>query len=426
MENELEIENIEAVEVLDSRGNPTIEVKVKTSFGDIAKAIVPSGASTGRYEVMELRDGDKSRYNGKGVEKAVENVNKIIKNELVGMDIYDQRKIDKRLIEIDGTINKSRLGANAILGVSLAVAKVAAKSLDMELYRYIGGIYGEKMPVPMMNIINGGKHADNNINIQEFMILPKGKIKFKDKMEIATDVYRELKKVLKESGKSTGVGDEGGFAPDLDGDEDAIKAILEAIGRSGHRAGEDVEIALDVAATEMYEEAKKIKEGGKYYFWKTRKLKTVDDMIEYYDDICRRYPSIVSIEDALAEDDFDGWKSITNELKNKIKLVGDDLFVTNKERLLEGIEKNMANSILIKPNQIGTLTETLDTIRLAKENGYETIISHRSGETEDQTIADLAVGLNIEKVKFGAPCRTDRICKYNRLLEIENDLLTHN
>lgn len=426
MENELEIENIEAVEVLDSRGNPTIEVKVKTSFGDIAKAIVPSGASTGRYEAMELRDGDKSRYNGKGVEKAVENVNKIIKNELVGMDIYDQRKIDKRLIEIDGTINKSRLGANAILGVSLAVAKVAAKSLDMELYRYIGGIYGEKMPVPMMNIINGGKHADNNINIQEFMILPKGKIKFKDKMEIATDVYRELKKVLKESGKSTGVGDEGGFAPDLDGDEDAIKAILEAIGRSGHRAGEDVEIALDVAATEMYEEAKKIKEGGKYYFWKTGKLKTVDDMIEYYDDICRRYPSIVSIEDALAEDDFDGWKSITNELKNKIKLVGDDLFVTNKERLLEGIEKNMANSILIKPNQIGTLTETLDTIRLAKENGYETIISHRSGETEDQTIADLAVGLNIEKVKFGAPCRTDRICKYNRLLEIENDLLTHN
>ena len=425
MENELEIENIEAVEVLDSRGKPTVEVKIKTAFGDVEKAIVPSGASTGRYEAVELRDEDKSRYNGKGVEKAVENVNKIIKNELVGMDIYDQRKIDKRLIEIDGTKNKSRLGANAILGVSLAVAKVAAKSLDMELYRYIGGIYGGKMPVPMMNIINGGKHADNNINIQEFMILPKGKNKFKDKMKIATDIYRELKKVLKEKGKTTGVGDEGGFAPDLDGDEDAIKAILEAIGRSGHRAGEDVDLALDVAATEMYEEAKKIKEEGKYYFWKTGKLKTVDEMIEYYDDICRRYP-IVSIEDGLAEDDFEAWKNITKALKNKIKLVGDDLFVTNKERLLMGIEENMANSILIKPNQIGTLTETLDTIKLAKENGYETIISHRSGETEDQTIADLAVGLNIEKVKFGAPCRTDRICKYNRLLEIENDLLNHN
>ena len=338
------------------------------------------------------------------------------------MNIYDQRKIDKRLIELDGTINKSRLGANAILGVSIATLKAAAKSLNMEVYRYIGGINGCKMPTPMFNILNGGKHADNNINIQEFMIVPNKNIKFKEKMEIAFDIYNELKKVLKKVGKSVGVGDEGGFAPDLEGDEDAIKLILEAIGKSGHRAGEDVFLALDIAANEMYEEAKKIKEGGKYYFWKTGKLKNVDEMIEYYNDISRRYP-IISIEDCLSEDDFDGWKKVSDNLKDKIKLVGDDLFVTNKERLLLGIEKKLANSILIKPNQIGTVTETLDTIKLAKEYGYETIVSHRSGETEDTFISDLACGINIEKVKFGAPCRTDRICKYNRLLEIENDLL---
>ena len=338
------------------------------------------------------------------------------------MNIYDQRKIDKRLIELDGTINKSRLGANAILGVSIATLKAAAKSLNMEVYRYIGGINGCKMPTPMFNILNGGKHADNNINIQEFMIVPNKNIKFKEKMEIAFDIYNELKKVLKKAGKSVGGGDEGGFAPDLEGDEDAIKLILEAIGKSGHRAGEDVFLALDIAANEMYEEAKKIKEGGKYYFWKTGKLKNVDEMIEYYNDISRRYP-IISIEDCLSEDDFDGWKKVSDNLKDKIKLVGDDLFVTNKERLLLGIEKKLANSILIKPNQIGTVTETLDTIKLAKEYGYETIVSHRSGETEDTFISDLACGINIEKVKFGAPCRTDRICKYNRLLEIENDLL---
>lgn len=338
------------------------------------------------------------------------------------MNIYDQRKIDKRLIELDGTINKSRLGANAILGVSIATMRAAAKSLDMELYRYIGGINASKMPTPMLNILNGGKHADNNINIQEFMIVPKKNAKFKEKMEIASEIYRELKNVLKKSAKSVGVGDEGGFAPDLEGDEDALKLILEAIGKAGYTAGKDVFLALDIAANEMYEEAKKIKEGGKYYFGKTDKLKTVDEMIEYYDDICRRYP-IVSIEDGLAEDDFEGWKNLSDKLKDKIKLVGDDLFVTNKERLLMGIDKNIANSILIKPNQIGTVTETLDTVKLAKENGYETIVSHRSGETEDTFISDLSFALNIEKVKFGAPCRTDRICKYNRLLEIENDLL---
>ena len=421
MKNKLEIEDIEAIEVLDSRGNPTVEVKVKSVFGDIGKAIVPSGASTGQYEAVELRDNDKNRYSGKGVKTAVNNVNTIIKKELIGMNMYDQRKIDEILIKLDGTENKARLGANAILGVSLAIAKAAANSLDMELYEYIGGINGTELPIPMLNIINGGKHADNNINIQEFMIVPVGEKRFSEKIRIAVDIYKELKTVLQAEKKFTGVGDEGGFAPDLDGDEAALKAILEAIGKSGHRAGEDVFIALDIAATEMYNEAIEIGEKGKYYFWKTGELKTVDEMIEYYEDICKKYP-IISIEDGLAEDDFESWKKLNEKIGHKINLVGDDLFVTNKSRLKKGIEKKAANSILIKPNQIGTLTETLETIRMAKENGYEVIISHRSGETEDSTIADIAVGLNIEKVKFGAPCRTDRVCKYNRLIEIENEL----
>lgn len=421
MNNELEIADVKAIEVLDSRGNPTVEVIVKTAFGDIGKAIVPSGASTGRYEAVELRDKDEKRYKGKGVTKAVENVNKVIKNEIIGMNVYDQEKIDKRLIEIDGTDNKERMGANAILGVSLAVAKAAANSLDMELYRYIGGINADTLPIPMLNILNGGKHASNNVNIQEFMIVPGKEKSFSEKMQMSVEIYKELKSVLESKNKHTGVGDEGGFAPDLDGDEEALKCILEAIGKAGYRAGEDVNLALDVAATEMYEEAKKKKEEGKYYFWKTGQLKTTDEMIEYYDDITRRYP-IISIEDPIAEDDWEAWEKLTDSLGKKIKLVGDDVFVTNKLRLEKGIKNGVANSILIKLNQIGTLTETLETIRYAKENGYETIISHRSGETEDTTISDLAVALNIEKVKFGAPCRTDRVCKYNRLLELENCL----
>ena len=420
MKNYLEIENIKALEVLDSRGNPTVQVAVELIDGSCGVALVPSGASTGAFEAVELRDGDKSRYMGKGVLKAVENVNNIIAPALEGMNAYDQPLIDKTLIELDGTDNKGKLGANATLGVSLAVAKAAAESLGMELYNYIGGPNAKTMPVPMMNILNGGKHADNTVSTQEFMIMPVGAKTFNECLRMSAEIYHTLKKVLKDRGLASGVGDEGGFAPNLSSDEEALKLIVEAIKEAGYKPGEDVCLALDVASTEMYEEAKKIGKEG-YYFWKTDVFKTRDEMIQYIEELVNKYP-IISVEDGLAEEDWESWKKLTDELKTKIQLVGDDLFVTNMSRLKRGIDKKVANAILIKPNQIGTLTETLDTIQMAKENGYKTIISHRSGETEDTTISDVAVGINGMQIKTGAPCRTDRVAKYNRLLKIESEL----
>ena len=420
MKDYLGIKNIEAIEVLDSRGNPTIQVEVVTEGGFSGVALVPSGASTGSFEAVELRDNDKSRFMGKGVQKAVENVNKKIAKKLIDMNVYDQRKIDEEMILLDDTLNKSNLGANAILGVSLAVAKAAANSLGMELYNYIGGINASQLPIPMMNILNGGKHSDNNINIQEFMIMPVGSITFAERLKRGVEVYHSLKKVLKSKGYSVAVGDEGGFAPNLESEEEAIEVILEAVKQAGYEPKKDICIALDIAITEMYEEAQKIGKTG-YYFWKTDKFKTTEEMIEYIENLCNKYP-IISVEDGLAEEDWEGWKTLTQKLGNKIQLVGDDLFVTNTKRLEKGIKENSANAILIKPNQIGTLTETLETIRLAKENGYKTIISHRSGETEDTTIADIAVAINAGQIKTGAPCRTDRVAKYNRLLNIENGI----
>ena len=420
MKDYLGIKAVEAIEILDSRGNPTVQVEVVTEGGFSGVAMVPSGASTGSFEAVELRDNDKTRFLGKGVLKAVENVNRKISKKLIDMNVYEQRKIDEELILLDDTLNKSNLGANATLGVSLAVAKAAANSLGMELYRYIGGIYGTELPIPMMNILNGGKHSDNNITIQEFMIMPIGSITFSERLKRGAEIYHTLKSVLKSKGYSVAVGDEGGFAPNLSSEEEAIEVILEAITKAGYEPGKDVVIALDIASTEMYDEAKKINKDG-YYFWKTNIFKTTDEMIDYLEELCNKYP-IYSIEDGLAEEDWNGWKKLTDRLGDKIQLVGDDLFVTNYKRLEKGIEKEVANSILIKPNQIGTLTETLDTISLAKENGYGTIISHRSGETEDTTIADIAVAVNSGQIKTGAPCRTDRVCKYNRLLNIEHDL----
>ena len=417
MKDFLAIEDMKAIEILDSRGNPTVQVEVVTEGGFSGIASVPSGASTGSFEAVELRDGDKTRFMGKGVQKAIENVNKKIAKKICGMNVYEQRKIDEELIKLDDTPNKSNLGANAILGVSLAVAKAASNSLGMELYNYIGGVNAKELPVPMMNILNGGKHSDNNISIQEFMIMPIGDITFSERMKRGAEVYHTLKKVLKEKGYSVAVGDEGGFAPNLENEEQAIEVILEAIKKAGYEEGKDFVLALDIASTEMFEEADKIGKEG-YYFWKTKELKTKEEMVKYIVDLCEKYP-IKSIEDGLAEEDWKSWEILTQELGNKIQLVGDDLFVTNPKRLRRGIEKNIANAILIKPNQIGTLTETLDTIRLAKENGYKTIISHRSGETEDTTIADIAVGINAMQIKTGAPCRTDRVAKYNRLLNIE-------
>lgn len=418
MKDFLEIKNIEALEVLDSRGNPTVQVEVVTDGGFSGVALVPSGASTGSFEAVELRDNDKTRFFGKGVQKAVENVNKKIAKKIIGMNAYDQRKIDKELILLDDTLNKSNLGANAILGVSLAVAKASANSLDMELYQYLGGINGSELPIPMMNILNGGKHSDNNINIQEFMIMPIGSITFAERLKRGVEVYHTLKRVLKEKGYSVAVGDEGGFAPDLKNEEEALDVIVEAIKKAGYEPGKEIALALDIASTEMYEEAQKIGKIG-YYFWKSDILKTKEEMIKYIEDLCNKYP-IISVEDGLAEEDWESWKKITNDLGDKIQLVGDDLFVTNIKRLERGIKENIANAILIKPNQIGTLTETLETIKRAKEKGYKTIISHRSGETEDTTIADLAVAVNAGQIKTGAPCRTDRVAKYNRLLNIEN------
>lgn len=424
MKSYLAIEKVKALEILDSRGNPTLQVEVMTEEGFVGTASVPSGASTGSFEAVELRDGDKNRYMGKGELKAVENVNKKIAKSIIGMNALEQREIDQELVNLDDTPNKSNLGANAILGVSLAVAKAAANSLGLELYEYIGGINATQLPIPMMNILNGGKHSENNINIQEFMIMPIGEITFSERLRRGAEIYHTLKKVLKEKGYSVGVGDEGGFAPDLESEEDALENIIEAIKKAGYKPGKDIMLALDVASTEMYEEAKKIGKDG-YYFWKTNKLKTREEMIQYLSNLCDKYP-IASIEDGLAEEDWEGWKLLTDKLGNKIQLVGDDLFVTNPRRLENGIEKNVANAILIKPNQIGTLTETLDTIQIAKNNGYKTVISHRSGETEDTTIADIAVGVNAGQIKTGAPCRTDRVAKYNRLLKIESDIETAN
>lgn len=416
----MKIKKINGMQVLDSRGNPTVQVKVILEDGTIGKAIVPSGASTGSFEAVELRDNEKNKFMGKSVEKAVFNVNTIINNKLIGEDVFNQNQIDNKLIQLDGTKNKANLGANAILGVSLACCDAAAKSLKTPLYKYIGGISGTNLPVPMMNILNGGKHSDNNVNIQEFMIVPVGGSTFKEKIKMASEIYHTLKNILKRSGLSTAVGDEGGFAPNLSSDEEALDLIIEAIEKAGYKPREDVALALDVAATEMVEEGAKNNKDG-YYFWKTGKLKTTSEMIEYLEELVQKY-NIISIEDGLAEEDWEGWQELTKKLGNKIQLVGDDLFVTNIERLEKGIKNKIANSILIKPNQIGTLTETLNAIKLAKANGYSTVISHRSGETEDTFIADLAVATNNRYIKAGAPARTDRVAKYNRILNIEDEI----
>ena len=420
MKDYLKIESVEALEVLDSRGNPTVQVEVITDGGFCGVAKVPSGASTGSFEAVELRDNDEERYMGKGVKKAVENVNRTIAKKITGMNVYDQLKIDQKLIDIDGTDNKEKLGANATLGVSLAVAKAAANSLGMTLYNYIGGVNAKKLPTPMMNILNGGKHSDNNISSQEFMIMPTSGKDFAENLQMGVETYHNLKKVLKSKGYSVAVGDEGGFAPNLQSEEEALDVIVEAIKKAGYIPGKDISIALDVASTEMYDEAKKVGKNG-YLFWKTGTFKTSDDMIDYLEELVQKYP-IVSIEDGLAEEDWNSWKKLTQKLGSKIQLVGDDLFVTNTDRLRKGIRNKVANSILIKPNQIGTLTETLDAIEIAQKAGYTTVISHRSGETEDTTIADIAVAVNAGQIKTGAPCRTDRVAKYNRLLNIENEL----
>ncbi len=421
MKSYIGIEDIRAREILDSRGNPTIEVEVFTDDGSVGKASVPSGASTGQHEAHELRDGDSGRYMGKGVLKAVKVVNQHLSENLTGMNVIDQAAIDRKMIALDGTPNKSKLGANAILGVSLAAAHAAANALGVGLYQYIGGVNGRRMPVPMMNIINGGRHSDNNLSIQEFMIMPIGAGSFSDGLMWCSQVFHTLKDILKDRGLSTSVGDEGGFAPNLNSDEEAIKLIGSAITKAGFKPGEQFAIALDAAASEMFNEAKAVGEEGQYYFWKQNRMLTRDDMVKMWSDYCRKYP-IASIEDGMAEDDFEGWEVLTDKIGDKVKLVGDDLFVTNMARLKKGFDLRMANSILIKPNQIGTLTETLETIELAKNNGYRAIISHRSGETDDATIADIAVATNAGYIKAGAPSRGERVAKYNRLLKIEEEL----
>jgi len=422
MKINIEIESIIAREILDSRGNPTIEVDVVTANGYLGRAAVPSGASTGAFEAVELRDGEKGRYLGKGVQTAVKNVNEIIAPEIIGMNALDQIAIDNAMIELDGTPNKSKLGANAILGVSLAVAKAAAEELGLPLYQYIGGANSKVFPVPMMNIINGGKHADNSVNIQEFMIMPVGAKSFSNALQMCAEVFHNLKKVLKEKGYSTAVGDEGGFAPNLKSDEEAIQVILEAIEVAGYKKGDDFRIAIDAAATEMFEEAKsKGMPEGTYYFWKSEIKKSREEMIDFWAELVDKYP-IISLEDGLAEDDWDGWKLLTEKIGTKVQLVGDDLFVTNTERLKKGIDMDIANSILIKVNQIGTLTETLDSIQMANKAGYTAVVSHRSGETEDSTIADISIAVNAGQIKTGAPSRTDRVAKYNQLLRIEEEL----
>lgn len=410
------IEEVAAREVLDSRGNPTVEVEVYLGDGSMGRAIVPSGASTGKFEAVELRDGDDSRYLGKGVTKAVDNVNSIIADELVGMNPFDQPGIDETLIRLDGTPNKSKLGANAMLGVSLAVAHAAADSVELPFFQYVGGVNGKVLPVPMMNILNGGKHADNNVDIQEFMIMPVGAASFREALRMCAEVFHNLKSVLKSKGLNTAVGDEGGFAPDLASNADAIANIVEAIEKAGYKPGNDIRIAIDAASSEFYDEETKLYD----LKGEGRKL-TAEQMIDYYEELCDKYP-IISIEDGLAEEDWEGWKKLTDRLGDRVQLVGDDLFVTNTERLSKGIKEGAGNAILIKLNQIGTLTETLDAVEMAKQAGYTAVISHRSGETEDVTIADLVVGLNAGQIKTGAPSRTDRVAKYNQLLRIEEVL----
>ncbi|KGR90750.1 enolase [Ureibacillus massiliensis 4400831 = CIP 108448 = CCUG 49529] len=411
------ITQVYAREVLDSRGNPTVEVEVFTESGAFGRAIVPSGASTGEYEAVELRDGDKSRYLGKGVLNAVENVNTIIAEELEGnYSVLDQVVIDKALIELDGTENKGKLGANAILGVSLAVAHAAADYLDIPLYQYLGGVNAKQLPVPMMNILNGGAHADNNVDIQEFMVMPVGAESFRHALRMGAEIFHNLKAVLKEKGYNTAVGDEGGFAPNLGSNEEAITVILEAIEKAGYKAGEEVRIALDVASSELYN-----KEDGKYHLSGEGVVKTSEEMVAWYDELTSKYP-IISIEDGLDENDWAGHKLLTERIGKRVQLVGDDLFVTNTNKLAQGIEQGVGNSILIKVNQIGTLTETLDAIEMAKRAGYTAVISHRSGESEDSTIADIAVATNAGQIKTGAPSRTDRVAKYNQLLRIEDQL----
>ena len=407
------IELVYAREVLDSRGNPTVEVEVALESGAVGRAIVPSGASTGAFEAVELRDGDKGRYIGKGVEKAVANVNEIIAPELEGMDAFDQPAIDALMIELDGTHNKGKLGANAILGVSMAVARAAAEELGLPLFQYIGGVNAKQLPVPMMNILNGGEHADNSVDVQEFMILPVGAKSFREGLRMGAEVFHSLKKVLSERGLACGVGDEGGFAPNLGSNREALELIVEAIEKAGYKPGDDVRLGLDVAATEMYDKETKL-----YDLKHEGKKLTAEQMVDLYEEWVNNFP-IVTIDDGLDEEDWDGWKVLTDRLGKKVQLVGDDLFVTNTERLERGIEAGVANSILIKVNQIGTITETLDAIEMAKRAGYTAVISHRSGETEDTTIADLAVAVNAGQIKTGAPSRTDRVAKYNQLLRIE-------
>ncbi len=410
-----EIMDIYAREILDSRGNPTIEVDVLLESGVLGRSAVPSGASTGEREALELRDGDTSRYLGKGVQKAVDNVNEKICDALIGWEVTDQAGIDAKLLELDGTETKSNLGANALLGVSLACSRAAAEESGLPYYQYLGGPNAKELPLPMMNILNGGAHADNNVDIQEFMIMPAGAPSFKEALRMGAEIFHALKRVLKDKGYNTAVGDEGGFAPNLGSNEEALQVIMEAIEAAGYKAGEEILLALDVAASEIYSD-------GKYNFANEEQaLKTAEETVAFYADLVDRYP-IISIEDGLAENDWDGWKIMTDKLGDKIQIVGDDLFVTNSKILKEGIEKGIANSILIKVNQIGTLTETLEAIEMAKRAGYTCVISHRSGETEDSTIADLAVATNAGQIKTGSLCRTDRICKYNQLLRIEDEL----
>jgi enolase len=408
------ITDINAREILDSRGNPTVEVEVYLEDGTIGRAAVPSGASTGAYEAVELRDGDKERYLGKGVLDAVTNVHTIIAPEVVGLSVFDQTKIDKLLLELDGTPNKAKLGANAILGVSLACARAAANFLELPFYRYLGGVNAKELPVPMMNILNGGKHADNNVDIQEFMVMPVGAASFASGLRMGAEVFHNLKKVLKGKGYNTAVGDEGGFAPNLKSNEEALAVIVESIKAAGYRPGQDVMLAVDVAATELYQD-------GKYHLKGEGLVKTTAEMIDFYAQLVDKYP-IISIEDGLAEDDWEGWTKLTQTIGQRVQIVGDDLYVTNTERLAKGIQMRASNSVLIKVNQIGTLTETLDCIEMAKRAGFSAVVSHRSGETEDTTIADLVVATNAGQIKTGAPSRTDRVAKYNQLLRIEEEL----
>ena len=420
MDKEMLIRDIFAREILDSRGNPTIEAEVLAGENIVGRAAVPSGASTGKYEAVELRDQEE-RYGGKGVERAVENVNSCLAKAVIGMNVFDQKEIDRALCKADGTENKSNLGANAILGVSMAAARAAAKGLNISLYRYLGGVQAKKMPVPMMNILNGGVHADNPLDIQEFMIVPVRETSFRERLRICAEIYHMLRAVLKGKGLQTGVGDEGGFAPELADTKEALRTIRDAAERAGYRMGRDIMIALDVAASELYIEEK----GGYIFAGEGKKgepvVRTTEEMISYYEELVEEFP-IFSIEDPLDEEDWDGWKKLTKKIGNRVQLVGDDLFVTNAQRLRKGIELGAANAILIKVNQIGTLSETFETIKTAQEAGYNVIVSHRSGETEDTIIADIAVAFNTGQIKTGAPCRSERVAKYNRLLRIEEQI----